>query len=261
VQNTFTTWARPLASIEDVYRLALPDLSTHPYGVALRRAIAAIPPETQDALPMLLAGGCPIDAAADLLGTTEFFCAFHSDPEALRHLLDLCTELVINLYTLQRADCANGRGHYGIPGVYANDLVTEYLSAEHWTKFVLPCYRRLASATGGLVLGANAPDPRVLPQIVAMDGFLGCAVHRAVPDATIIACLRGRGVYVLNSHPYDPCFDRPTLHRGTYYNPITAYRYTDYRERFARLTGEVAVLVNLDRPERNEALADARALG
>lgn len=259
-RNNFTIWAQPLASIADVYRLELPNLAVHPYGIALRQAVEAIPRESQTVLPVVCGGGSPIDAAADLLGTMEFFCAFHSDPEALRHLLDLCTQLVIDLYILQRDACANMRGHYGAPGLYVNDLVTEYLSAEHWAEFVLPCYRRLAAAAGGLVLGANAPDPRVLPMVAAIDGFLGCTVHRDVSDETVIACLRGRGVYVIDSHNYDARFDGPTLYRGTYYNPIVAYPSAEYREHCARLADQVALLVSFYRVERDEALADARAL-
>jgi len=259
-RSSFTTWVEPLPSVEDVYRLRVPNLSTHPYGQALRAAIAAFPAEWQAHYPVLLTGASPVDAAADLLGTTEFFTAFHTDPDALRHLLDCCTEMAIALDAVQREASLNGRGPHGAPGLYVNDLVTQYLSYAHWRDFVLPCYRRLARAAGGIVLGANAPDPRVLPEVAAMDGFLGCTVHRDVPLDTVVACLRGRGVYILNSHPYDPRFDAPTLHDGAYYNPIVAYPYANYREVYARLAGEVALLVAIDRPDRDEALADAREL-
>ncbi|OPZ83247.1 MAG: Uroporphyrinogen decarboxylase (URO-D) [bacterium ADurb.Bin429] len=259
-RSNFTAWTVPLGTEEDVYHLRVPDLSVHPYGRALKAAIAAIPPAWQALYPVLISGVSPIDAAADLLGGTEFYCAFHAAPEALRYLLDCCTETTLALYDLQRTACANGRGPYGAPGIYVNDLVTQYLSYEHWRDFVLPCYRRLARAVGGIVLGANAPDPRVLPEVTAMEGFLGCTVHKAVPPETVIACLRGRGVYLLTSHPYDPRFDAPTLHRGVYYNPIVANPYVNYREIFTELAGEVALLVVIDRPGRDEALADAHEL-
>ncbi len=258
--STFTTWTRPLASLEEIASLRMPDLQVHPYGMALKAAIEAFPTHWQAIFPVLCAGGSPIDAAADILGTTEFYCALHTDPDAAHALIDCCTDVVIALYTLQQEACANGRCYHGILGIYVNDLVTEYLSAAHWRDFVLPCYRRLARAAGGIVLGANAPDPAVLPEVAAMEGFLGCTVHKAVPWETVIDSLRGRGVYILNSHPFDSRFNGPTLHQGAYYNPIVAYPYVNYREIHAKLAGEVALLVNLDRPNRLEALTDARDL-
>ncbi len=259
--HTFTTWTEPLvASIEEVGAIRLPDLAAHPYCVELCRAIEALPAAWQELFPVQIAGASPIDCVAALLGTTEFYLGLHANPAALHAVLDLCTEATITLARLQIARCHRWCGPHGAPGLYVNDLVTEFLSPALWEAFVLPCYGRIAAAVGGLVCGLNSPDAGVLAQAVCMDGFLGGAVHQAIPLQTVIACLHGHGVYLLNSYPYNPAFDRPTVHRGVYYNPIVCSPSAAYREVYRELAGQVPLAVYLDRADRAEALRDGEAL-
>ncbi|MHB9134218.1 MAG: uroporphyrinogen decarboxylase family protein [Armatimonadota bacterium] len=259
--STFTTWTAPMvASVEEVTALAMPELDTHPYCVALRSAIEAIPKEWQTCFPVQIAGCSPIDGAAAVLGESEFYLGCHTDPESIRYLIDLCTEVTIAVTRLQIHASRRWCGYSAAPGMYVNDLITEFLSPDHWNAFVLPCYRRLAAEFGGLVFGMNSPDPHVLARVVDMEGFLGCAVHRAIPLETVIEHMAGRGVYLLNSYPYRADLDRPACIDGIYYNPIVPYPNADYAEVCRRLADKVALVVNLHRPDRTSAQRDAEAL-
>ena len=258
--NHFTTWAKPMVrSPEEVYAIPRPDPGAHPFVRALIRAIEAIPPEWQRVFPIQAGGGSPIDAAEAVLGSTVFYESFHTHPGELQHLLRLCTDVVIELTRSQIERCTAWRGYCGAPGVYVNDLVTEFLSADHWAEFVLPCYRRIAEAIGGIVFSVNSPDPRVLAQAVAMKGFLGCAVHSRIPLDSIVELLSGRGTLILNSYAYDDRFTGPTLCNGTYFNPIVAAPYRNCDEILRRLAGKVSTAICVHRPEREAAIRDGTA--
>jgi len=147
-----------------------------------------------------------------------------------------------------------------MPALYLSDLMTEFLSPAHWEEFVLPCYRRIAAAVGGIVLAMPAPDPRVLPAAGALAGSRGCSAHRDLPHDAVASCLAGRGVYLLSSHPYCADFDRPTLAEGQYDNPRVAHPSASYRDVLRALAGRVPVLTHLERAHRVQALRAGEAL-
>jgi hypothetical protein len=84
--------------MEEVYRLTLPgmDAGLMPENLSrLRFHAANLPPDVY--LTGIDAGG-PLNTCKDLLGTELLYRAFYQDPKAFHHLLNLATELQLEIY-------------------------------------------------------------------------------------------------------------------------------------------------------------------
>lgn len=256
----FATWVEPLRDIGEMSSLRMPECEAISWCQAWQAAVAAFATDWQRHFSIELPGMSPVDAAADLLGSTAFYLACHTDPEALRQLLDLCADAVVTVTRWMRAQCRHWCGPLGMPVLYMSDLVTEFLSPDHWEAFVIPCYRRIAEGVGEIVVAVPSPHPRVLRAMAGVPGYRGGSMHRDQPITAIMECLGKPGVYFLPSHPYNPGFDRPTVCDGQYYNPRVAHPTERYQDIYTQLAGRVPLLVLLDRSRRVDAMRDRQLL-
>lgn len=87
-----------VTEIDQVFRLGRPDMGAGLMPENLRRLrqhAAALPPEVH--LTGIDAGG-PLNSCKDLVETNLLYTAFYDDPRAMHHLLDLVTDVQVEMY-------------------------------------------------------------------------------------------------------------------------------------------------------------------
>jgi len=229
--STFHTWCEPAILLPaDIDRIPAKVTGLPLWQVYETAVLAA-----RGLLPIPLMAFTPLDWACSLCGTERFFLLMLDDAGTAEALLDRLTALYLSccrrLQTLKIAS----RMPFGFPGIYVNDLQMPYLSPAHVARFVLPQYERVADEFGPMLLSLNCADVGVMRRVLAMEGVIGCAFDKRLPLPVITEHL-GSKLFVISNYIYHRDFDRPTLHRGTYCNPIVQ-TYSEEIEKVCRVIG------------------------
>ncbi len=245
----FHSWCRPLLCDNSTVLRFSAAWESSPLWHAYEKAICAYLRDTpaEERLPVMFPGLSPLDMACNLCGTESFFLLLYEEPEAAEHLLNAIVSLMIDAHRRLRELGARLVSPFGFPGVYCNDLQLPYLSPSLITRFLLPCYSRLATACGGLMPSLLSPDEGAFQAALSIDGVLGCLIDKRLPFATIKTHL-GRKLFLIPHYCFDDVFDRPTLHNGTYYNPIVQSYSRELPEIYCEFVTTHNLLITIDRP-------------
>jgi len=209
--STFHSWCEPIAVVD---RIPV-EVTGLPLWQAYEEAVLAL----RGALPMMRPAFTPLDWACNLCGTERFFLLLYDDEGAVGALLERLTALYLSGCRRLRELGVDCRMPFGFSGVYANDLQMPYLSPEYVERLLLPQYQRVIEVIGPMILSLNCADVDVMRRVLAMEGVLGCLFDKRLP-LPVIAEHLGEKAFVINNYVYHPEFERPTLHRGIYCNPI-----------------------------------------
>jgi hypothetical protein len=155
--------------IEDVFRLRRPGLDAGLLPENLRRLrqhAAALSPDVS--LTGIDAGG-PLNTCKDLVETNLLYTAFYDHPEAMHHLLDLVTDVQLDLYRavveaaggVERMTCVDFNTEW-TPEPYkafVADDVSATIGPDLFREFGLPYNSRLLRPWGSGVLHNCGPHP------------------------------------------------------------------------------------------------------
>jgi hypothetical protein len=155
--------------IEDVFRLRRPGLGAGLMPENLRRLrqhAAALPADVS--LTGIDAGG-PLNSCKDLVETNLLYTAFYDHPEAMHHLLDLVTDVQLEVYRavveaaggIERMTCVDFNTEWA-PEPYRSfvgDDVSATIGPDLFREFGLPYNSRLLRPWGSGVLHNCGPHP------------------------------------------------------------------------------------------------------
>lgn len=155
--------------IEDVFRLGRPGLGAGLLPENLRRLrqhAAALSPDVS--LTGIDAGG-PLNNIKDLVETNLLYTAFYDHPEAMHHLLDLVTDVQLDVYRavveaaggIERMTCVDFNTEW-TPEPYRSfvgDDVSATIGPDLFREFGLPYNSRLFRPWGSGVLHNCGPHP------------------------------------------------------------------------------------------------------
>jgi len=124
-------------------------------------------------------------------------------PGAVRHVLDLVTEAIIEWDQIQKTRMLRWTGSdAGVPnlwthrGTYKGDDCMVAVSPATWEEFFLPYNARVSAAKGGLCYHCCRRHDFQFPGMVKTPGFMGLDADPAWNDVELIArALDGRGVW------------------------------------------------------------------
>jgi hypothetical protein len=257
----FHSWCKPLIrDVSEISRLTV-DPTASPvwqtYESAIRDYMSKTPANQR--LPIAFPGLSPLDMACNLCGAESFFLMLYEEPEAAERLLDVIVTVQIEAHRRIRELGVRVVAPYGFPGVYCCDLQLPLLSPEHVGRLILPCYKRLGEACGGLLLAFLCADPYILRTVLRWECLIGCSFDKRLPFSAIKKHL-GRKLFVISSYCYDDALDKPTLRGGIWWNPIVQTYSRELQEVYREFVETANLLISIERPFLAEVLEQRRVL-
>ena len=196
-----------LDDLEEVYGLERPTLDQGMVPELLRRLryhAEHLPPEV--AITGVNVGG-PLQLCSDLIETNAFYTGFYENPDALHHLLDLGTEVMLELFDavvdaaggLDRMTCVDWDPVWAPEGCKGHvcDDICSMISPRTFQEFGIPYNNRLYRPFGTGLLHNCGPHPA---KHVYMDHDpqlkgVNCAYHFTRDDLSELGeAFAGRGI-------------------------------------------------------------------
>lgn len=148
----------------------------------------------------------PFSVASQVWGIEDFLYACYDEPEAVHHLLSLCTDAAIE-YTQKMTDAVDGdmlRFHcqpcLWYPkekGLAVSEDMVAVVSKETTREFIVPYLARIADAFGGVAVHTCGSMNHVIPTLCAVNKLTGLNFSSAETDVPRAMADKARDVRIV----------------------------------------------------------------
>jgi hypothetical protein len=184
-------WTEPfIERIDEVYSLGTPVAGKSPLMERVLGTIEYFKSQTDGQVPISMTDTqSPMNTASLIVRTEELLTACYTNPDAVHHLLDQITELMIEFSRMQLkliGPNAVRPGHIfpggGRRGISVSDDNCSMVSAEIYRAFFLPYFNRLSRAFDGIYLHSCGNFSQNLEAMLEIEGLLGVNMHTGQGD-------------------------------------------------------------------------------
>jgi hypothetical protein len=184
-------WTEPfLENIDEVYRLRIPVAGQSPLMERVLRTIEYFKAQSNGQIPISLTDTqSPMNTASLIVRTEELLTACYTNPEAVHHLLDHITDLIIEFSRMQLeviGPNAAVPGHIfpggGRRGISISDDNCSMVSGAIYRRFFVPYFNRISRAFEGIYLHSCGNFSQHLEAMQEIEGFLGVNMHTGMGD-------------------------------------------------------------------------------
>ncbi len=179
-------WTEPcIEDISQVYKLK-PDLAGEsPLMEKVLTTIELFQDRTDGRIPIALTDTqSPMNTASLVVRTEELLMSCYTHPEAVHHLLDLITDLIIDFSKMQLGQIGENKaipGHLfpagGSRGISVSDDNCSMVSPDMYRRFFVPYFNRISRAFGGIYIHSCGDFSQNLDPMLEIEGLLGVNMH------------------------------------------------------------------------------------
>ncbi|MCK5008773.1 MAG: hypothetical protein KAR73_15370, partial [Spirochaetales bacterium] len=126
----------------------------------------------------------PEDDSSLIVRTEELLTGCYTHPEAVHHLLELITDLIIDFSKIQLEQIGENKaipGHLfpagGSRGISVSDDNCSMVSPDIYRRFFVPYFSRISRAFGGIYLHSCGDFSQNLDSMLEIEGLLGVNMH------------------------------------------------------------------------------------
>jgi uroporphyrinogen-III decarboxylase len=184
-------WTEPfIENIDEVFRLKMPAPGESPLMERVLRTIEYFKEQNGGGVPISMTDTqSPMNTASLIVRTEELLTACYTNPEAVHHLLDQITDLIIEFSKIQLEVIGSVvalPGHLfpaaGHRGISISDDNCSMVSADIYRQYFVPYFNRLARAFDGIYLHSCGDFSQNLEAMLEIEGLLGVNMHTGQGD-------------------------------------------------------------------------------
>jgi len=174
-----------MEDISQVYNLKPAVAGESPLMEKVLKTIEYFKANTGGRIPIALTDTqSPMNTASLIVRTEELLMSCYTHPEAVHHLLDLITDLIINFSKMQLEQIGENKaipGHLfpagGSRGISVSDDNCSMVSPDIYRRFFVPYFSRISRAFGGIYLHSCGGFSQNLDSMLDIEGLLGVNMH------------------------------------------------------------------------------------